>query len=216
MSENLIIPPSLFNSGLSWRARLLYVDFTNLAVDNYLSPSQAVFAKDYGCSKTTIGRAIKELIKAGLLSDLGQRDVKRRKKYGLISPLCKRGVGGDFNSGTEEIPLNPPFAKGEILGAYANTEEEYMETLSEADQIVYITGKYVPLWEEANPDLYKSITACFKLREAIKHILRGSTRHRRAEKKDVKTWVLERVRILEATFKPPTSSIKPIDYAVWG
>ena len=39
MSENLFIPPSLFNSGLSWRARLLYVDLTNLAVDNYLFPS---------------------------------------------------------------------------------------------------------------------------------------------------------------------------------
>ena len=193
MSENLFIPPSLFNSGLSWRARLLYVDFTNLAVDNYLFPSQAAFAKDYGCSKTTVGRAIKELIKAGLLVDAGQRDKQRRKKYGL----------------------NPSSLRDEYPHLDITTEEEYMETLSEEDQIVYITGKYAPLWEEAKPEIYHSIVACFNLREAIKHILRGSTRHRRAEKKDVKTWVLERLKILEPTFKPATS-IKPVSYAVWG
>src|SRR3989338_7366123 len=78
MSENLNVPNAVFNSGLSPRARLLWLDFTNLAVENYLFPSQAAFAKDYGCSKTTIGRAIKELIRAGLLIDAGQRDKQRR------------------------------------------------------------------------------------------------------------------------------------------
>ena len=123
---------------------------------------------------------------------------------GLL-PACAKALAGTRSARNDEYPHLD-----------ITTEEEYMETLSEADQIVYITGKYAPLWEEANPEIYKSITACFKLREAIKHILRGSTRHRRAEKKDVKTWVYERIKMMEATFKPPTSSIKPINYAVWG
>src|SRR3989338_9904049 len=80
MSENLPIPRAVFNSGLSPRARLLLLDFTNLAVDNYLFPSQAAFAKDYGCSKTTIGRAIKELIRAGLLVGGILFESKRRRR----------------------------------------------------------------------------------------------------------------------------------------
>src|SRR3989338_7318916 len=117
MSENLFIPSAVFTSGLSPRARLLLLDFTNLAVDNYLFPSQAVFAKDYGCSKTSIGRAIKELIKAGLLVDAGDRDKQRRKKYGLaVIPGLTRDP---------EIPHQVRDDKTEILGANANTEEEY-------------------------------------------------------------------------------------------
>jgi hypothetical protein len=40
----------------------------------------------------------------------------------VLSPLCKRGVRGDFSgisAGTElKIPLNPPFPKGEEDGGH--------------------------------------------------------------------------------------------------
>ena len=187
MSENLNVPNAVFNSGLSPRARLLWLDFTNLAVENYLFPSQAVFAKDYGCSKTTIGRAIKELIRAGLLIDAGQRDKQRRKKYGLNKPSSLRlrvheaGSNPDLIAASPEAPRN-----GEYLHPEIATEEQYLESLPVNLQIDYVFGKYGPEWFEQLRDKFDDMA---HLRRKIAFFLMEGGGLRKTSKMDVKSWV---------------------------
>ena len=204
MSENLNIPSTIFNSGLSPRARLLWLDFTNLAVDNYLFPSQAAFAKDYGCSKTTGGRTIKEVIKAGLLYDLGERDAKRRKKYGLaVIPGLTRDP---------EIPHQVRDDKTEILGANANTEEEYLESLPVNLQIDYLFGKYGPDWFEQYRNQFDDMA---HLRRKIVFYLVDAGRFRKIYKANVKTWVescLNPKGAEEYKPAPLPPGIKPLTY----
>ena len=204
MSENLLaLPSTVCTSGLSPRARLLLLDFTHLAVDNYLFPSQAAFAKDYGCSKTTIGRAIKELIRAGLLVDIGERDMKRRKKYGLNpaiqNPIEKTGLLRSARN--DDLPIPD-----------ITTEEEYLESLPVNLQIDYLFGKYGPDWFEQYRNQFDDMA---HLRRKIVFYLVDAGRFRKIYKADVKSWVESCLKPKdEGEYRPAPlpPGIKPLTY----
>ena len=199
MSENLNVPSAVFNSGLSPRARLLWLDFTNLAVENYLFPSQAAFAKDYGCSKTTIGRAIQELIKAGLLVDMGQRDKQRRKKYGFKE------------ENPQPILTSQNHALPEGDHRDVATEEEYLEILPVRLQIDYVFGKYGAEWFEQLRDKFDDMA---HLRRKIAFFLTDAGGLRKTYKMDVKSWVESCLKPKREEYKPTPlpPSIKPLTY----
>ena len=55
---------------------------------------QQTLAEEFGCSRRTIGRALKELKEAGLLVDLNKRHENRCKLYQVKIPPCAEASEG--------------------------------------------------------------------------------------------------------------------------
>jgi biotin operon repressor len=84
---------------------------------------QATLGQELGCSRWTIGRAIKKLKEAGLLLETGRDKQSRCKTYALQvpSPLGGEGLGvrvpqpdPGLVAGVTKIPLTPLCQRGEI------------------------------------------------------------------------------------------------------
>ncbi|MEI6806633.1 MAG: HTH domain-containing protein [Myxococcaceae bacterium] len=72
------------------------LDYLRSQEKSELCIRQQTLAEHFNCSRRTIGRALKELKEAGLLTDLNKRDANRCKIYEI------------------KIPLNPRLQRGEL------------------------------------------------------------------------------------------------------
>lgn len=91
---------------------------------------QQTLADQLGCSRRSIGRALKELKEAGLLVDLNKRHQNRCKLYEI------------------KIPLNPPFSNGEEKG------EQQLKLYRQTFEAVF---RKWPAWEKHYPQVTREL-----------------------------------------------------------
>ncbi len=93
----------------------------HMEAEDVICIPQKELAKELGCSRWTIGRAIKKLKEAGLLAETGRDKQSRCKTYALQAPSPLGGEGLGVRSpkldpgsvaGDDKIPPNPPLSKG--------------------------------------------------------------------------------------------------------
>ncbi len=116
---------------------------------------QATLAQQLGCSRWTIGRAIKKLKEAGLLLETGRDKQSRCKTYALQapSPLVERGRGEVSDTGPrlggrgdkvrgevfvhDKIPPAPLLQRGEIRAGFSVWGEILWERYRKTYAIIF-------------------------------------------------------------------------------
>ncbi|MEI6790665.1 MAG: helix-turn-helix domain-containing protein [Myxococcaceae bacterium] len=134
------------NTSLSPRARLLW-----MLMASYCPPGttklwikQATFAEELGCSKSSIGRALRELIKINLLADMNKRHLGRYKTYSLpgLIPIEPEKI-------LPIAPLQKP-DRGIIIQQRICTPIQDEQLNPRAKEFLNIWGK---VWKEQFPKL---------------------------------------------------------------
>ena len=82
------VPDFIFNSNISLRAKFLWMLMSKSAAGApELWVKQADLAEQLHCSRSSIGRALRELIQAGFIADLKKRHLNRYKTYGITNHM---------------------------------------------------------------------------------------------------------------------------------
>ncbi|MEI6791039.1 MAG: HTH domain-containing protein [Myxococcaceae bacterium] len=96
---------------------------------------QATLAEHFGCSRTTIWRAIKQLKEAGLITDLNKRYLSRYKIYSVLLSPSPLGGEGDTHSVAGEVPVSKPKGPAQLA----------------IDEIEEVMAQYGETWQKQHP-----------------------------------------------------------------